>query len=156
MRPTTSRGGLEYEKRLFYEKTDFGALTGCDDLDFSAPGRYDEIYNHILGHKFFLNEHTETEIPFSDAMVSWYNNVYKPIVDSIEEERLYARFPGRTASDLYVWIVKHWDFLKKKYGVHYSIKDAARDFTAKYGKENPPFPASLLQPLLSLFRGKKR
>ncbi|MCA1950391.1 transcriptional regulator [Gracilinema caldarium] len=126
---------IDYEKKLFYEKTNFYELTGCDDLDFSVPGRYDVIYNHILVHKYYLNEHASSEISFSDALVSWYNNVYKPIIDIIQEEHLDARFPGRTPSDLYVWIVKHWDFLKKKYGVHYSMSEAARDFTRKYGKE---------------------
>lgn len=126
---------IDYEKKLFYEKTNFYELTGCDDLDFSAPGRYDVIYNHILVHKYYLNEHASSEISFSDALVSWYNNVYKPIIDIIQEEHLDAHFPGRTPSDLYVWIVKHWDFLKKKYGVHYSMSEAARDFTRKYGKE---------------------
>ncbi|MEJ5190154.1 MAG: transcriptional regulator, partial [Breznakiellaceae bacterium] len=72
-------------------------------------------------------------------LVSWYNNVYKPIIDIIEEENLVSRFPGRTPSDLYVWIVKHWDFLKKKYGIHYSLAEAARDFAKKYGKERPSF-----------------
>lgn len=126
---------VDYEKKLFYEKTHFGELTGCQDLDFTAAGRYDVIYNHILVHKYYLNEHAVGEIPFADALVSWYNNVYKPIIDIIEEDRLYARFPGRTASDLYVWIVKHWDFLKKKYGVYFSVTDAARDFSVKYGKD---------------------
>jgi hypothetical protein len=125
---------IDYEKKLFYEKTDFYELTGCADLDFSTTGQYDVIYNHILGHKYYLNEKVKGEIPFSDALVSWYNNVYKPIRDIIEEENLCARFPGRTPSDLYVWIVKHWDFLKKKYGIHYSMSDAARDFAQKYGK----------------------
>lgn len=126
---------INYEKTLFYEKTNFYELTGCDNLDFSTPGRYDVIYNHILVHKYYLNEHATNEISFADALVSWYNNVYKPIIDIIQEEHLDARFPGRTPSDLYVWIVKHWDFLKKKYGVHYSMSDAAKDFAKKYGKK---------------------
>ncbi|HOM22551.1 MAG TPA: transcriptional regulator [Termitinemataceae bacterium] len=133
------RAVIEYEKKLFYEKTHFKELTGCTTLDFTTPGRYDEIYNHILVHKYYLNEHMTGELPFSDALVSWYDNVYKPIIDIIEEENLVSRFPGRTPSDLYVWIVKHWDFLKKKYGIHYSLAEAARDFAKKYGKERPSF-----------------
>ncbi|MDR3123926.1 MAG: transcriptional regulator [Treponema sp.] len=124
---------IAYEKNIFYEKTDFLRLTDCADLDFSATGRYDVIYNHILVHKYYLNEKAEGEISFSDALVSWYNGVYKPIIAIIREERLYAHFPGRTSGDLYVWIVKHWDFLKKKYGLGFSLRDAARDFSEKYG-----------------------
>lgn len=148
---------IALEKEIFYEKTDFGWLTGCSTLDFSAPGRYDVIYNHILVHKFFLNEQLDKEILFADALVSWYEKVYKPIIDIIEEEQLYAGFPGRTASDLYVWIVKHWDFLKKKYGIHYSIADAARDFAKKYGKENPSsLFSAIIRSLGAALFGKKK
>jgi hypothetical protein len=124
---------IAYEKKIFYEKTDFLQLTGCADLDFSAAGRYDVIYNHILVHKYYLNEKTSGEISFSRALVSWYKGVYDPIIAIIREERLYMHFPGRTSGDLYVWIVKHWDFLKKKYGLGFSLRDAARDFSQKYG-----------------------
>jgi hypothetical protein len=124
---------IAYEKKIFYEKTKFGELTGCGDLDFTTPGRYDVIYNHILVHKYFLNQKITEEIPFSKALVSWYNKVYCPVIDIIKEQRLPLHFPGRSPSDLYVWIVKHWDFLKRKYGV-YSLAEAARDFSQKYGQ----------------------
>ena len=124
---------INYEKNVFYDKTNFGELTGDMSLDFSTPGRYDVIYNHILVHKYFLNESMNEEIPFSDALVSWYKKVYSPAIAIIREHWLLANFPGRTEGDLYVWIVKHWDFAKKKYG-GYSLAEAADDFSRKYGE----------------------
>jgi hypothetical protein len=129
---------IDLEKKIFYEKTDFEKLTGCRDLTFTMPGRYDVIYNHILVHKYFLNQGIKEEIPFSDALVSWYKKVYQPIIQIIQDEWLTLNFPGRSPGDLYVWIVKHWDFLKKKYGV-YSLSDAARDFSVKYGQNKGKF-----------------
>jgi hypothetical protein len=129
---------ITYEKNIFYEKTNFGGLSGDECLIFSSPGRYDVIYNHILVHKYFMNQHREGEIPFSEALVSWYNNVYSPIIAIIREQWLLANFPGRTEGDLYVWIVKHWDFLKKKYG-RYSLAAAAGDFSKKYGQSRGRF-----------------
>ena len=124
---------IKYEKDIFYEKTAFGELTGDMSLDFTTPGRYDVIYNHILVHKYYINETNEEEIPFCDALVSWYGNVYSPAIAVIKKQWLLVNFPGRTGSDLYVWIIKHWDFLKKKYG-GYSFADAAGDFSRKYGQ----------------------
>jgi len=129
---------ISYEKKIFYEKTNFGELTGDTSLDFSTPGRYDVIYNHILVHKYFLNESIEEEIPFPDTLVSWYKKVYSPVIAIIRKQWLLANFPGRTESDLYVWIVKHWDFLKKKYG-GYTLVDAAGDFSKKYGQHKGSF-----------------
>jgi hypothetical protein len=140
---------IDYEKKIFYKKTDFGKLTDDYDLTFSTTGRYDEINNHILVHKYFINQNYDHEISFPDALVSWYNNVYQPIIGIIEDERLYQHFPNRTESDLYVWIAQHWDFLKKKYGVNYSLADAAKDFSEKY-RRNP----SSLKDYLSLLAAK--
>ena len=129
---------IDNEKNVFYDKTKFGELTGDMSLDFSTPGRYDVIYNHILVHKYFLNESIEGEIPFSEALISWYNKVYSPALDIIRGQWLLAHFPGRTEGDLYVWIVKHWDFLKKKHG-GYSLAEAAGDFSRKYGQSEGRF-----------------
>jgi hypothetical protein len=151
---------VAYEKKLFYQKTDFGAVTGCDTLDFTMPGRYDVVYNHILVHKYYMNEGQQDEIPFSKAIVSWFINVYKPIISIITVEDLCALFPGRTPSDLYVWIVKHWDQLKQKYGLQFSLHDAAKDFGEKYGKDKSgkPFPLclpGLIRNAASRILGKK-
>jgi len=145
---------IAYEKNIFYEKTEFGDLTNYRELNFSAPGRYDVIYNHILVHKYYLNENKEEEIPFSDALVSWYNNVYNPVIAIIREQWLLVNFPGRTEADLYVWIIKHWDFLKKKYGA-YSLAKAAEDFSRKYGQSQGKFFRFLSLLVDRIFKIKK-
>jgi hypothetical protein len=146
---------IGYEKNIFYEDTKFGELTGDMSLDFSTAGRYDVICNHILVHKYFMNESKEEEIPFSEALVSWYNNVYSPVIAAIREQWLLANFSGRTEGDLYVWIVKHWDFLKKKYG-GYSLAEAAGDFSRKYGQSKGKFFRILALLASRIFEKEKR
>ncbi len=128
------RAVVEYEKTQFYEKTRFNIIIPDYDLVFTATGRYDEVVQHIYGHKYYINQHYEHEIPLETAVISWFNNVFKPIVDIIGHEGLLHRFPGRTAADLYVWIVKHWHLLKESNGPNVPIKDAAMDFSLRYGK----------------------
>ena len=134
---------INYEKKIFYEKTAFEELTGDKNMNFTTPGCYDRIYAHILEHKYFLNQDFKEEIPFSDALVSWFKEVYNPIIKIIVEEKLCRNFPGKSPSDLYVWIVRHWDFLKKKNGVHYPVSHAARNFSVRYGKPKGSFFSSL-------------
>ena len=129
---------IDYEKKIFYAETYFGDLTEYWELNFSSPGRYDVIYNHILVHKYYLNEDLEEEIHFHNAVVSWYNNVYYPVITIIRDQWLLVNFPKRTEADLYVWIIQHWDFLKKKYGA-YSLSKAANDFSKKYGQDKGKF-----------------
>jgi hypothetical protein len=144
-------GLINYEKNIFYSETLFGDLTDYWEMNFSSPGRYDVIYNHILVHKYYLNENIQEEIPFNKALVSWYNNVYNPVILIIREHWLLANFPGRTEADLYVWIIKHWDFLKKKYG-KYSLTKAAEDFSKKYGQSHGKFLRFLVLLLERIFR----
>jgi len=147
---------IKYEKKIFYEKTLFGELTGDTNLDFTNPGRYDVIYNHILVHKYYLNQNLAEELPFDKALVSWYNNVYCPIIRIIDEDMLCLNFPGRSPSDLYVWIVKHWDRLKKNNGLHYSVAEASRDFSDKYGDSRGRFFRFIPALLAKLFKNRRK
>ncbi len=125
---------IEHERQNFYAQMPVErVLPGCDLL-VSATGRYDELTQHIYGHKYFLNEHETVEIPLEHALKSWYENVYHPIVDVVRENNLMSRFPGRTETDMYLWIVKHWDELKRQYGPDFPVQQAAQDYSARYGR----------------------
>lgn len=128
---------IAYEKALFYEETYFGIITDDDDLDFTTLGQYDVIYNHILVHKYYMNQGIKEEIGLGRAVGSWYEKVYHPIVDTIVSEKLLSRFPGRTPSDLYVYIVRYWDDLKRSRGNAFRAKDAVRIYAEEYGLKGP-------------------
>ncbi len=138
---------IAYEKRNFYFETNFGDITDYWVLDFSTAGQYDVIYNHILTHKYFINQNQKEEIPIEDAILSWFNNVYLPVVTTIQKYKIMKYFRKNTISDLYVWIIKYYDELKKKFGdelpldqiVHeikrekkFSIITRTRNFIKKY------------------------
>ena len=124
---------IQYEKRVFYGETNFGDITDCWNLDFTATGQYDVIYNHLLIHKYYINQNQETEIDFQTAVESWYKNVYLPLLSVIKKHHILRKFSGRTPSDMYVWIIKYWDELKQKFGNDYSLDKAAEDFKKEYG-----------------------
>lgn len=107
---------ISYEKRNFYFETNFGDITDYWVLDFSTAGQYDVIYNHILTHKYFINQNQTEEIPMEDAILSWFNNVYLPVVTTIQKYKIMKYFRRNTVSDLYVWIITFYDELKKKFG----------------------------------------
>lgn len=125
---------IEHERRRFFERFQLQRIIPDEKFYVTSPGRYDELSQHIYGHKFYLNEYRTVEIPLEEAILSWYRNVYKPIIDVIEENRFVSRFAGRTKTDLYLWIVKHWDALKHQYGEDFPIDVAAKDYSNRYGK----------------------
>ena len=123
---------INYEKRVFYSETNFGDITDYWCLDFTRTGRYDVIYNHILTHKYYLNQGKNEEVSMTDAILSWFNTVYLPIVTSVRECHILHTFPHRTLADMYVWIVRYWDSLKQNFGEDVSIDKAVQDFGKYY------------------------
>lgn len=124
---------IQYEKRVFYSETAYGDITDDWSLDFTTPGQYDVIYNHILTHKYYINLNNVEEISLADAIISWYNIVYMPVVNTIYRHKMMKKFRKRTVSDLYVWLVKYWDDFKKKYGEDTPLDSVLDDFESTYG-----------------------
>ncbi len=152
-RQDLKRAVIEYEKKTAFDRSELGKILSPDELNFTATGRYEEILRHILVHKYYLNLNRKDEIPFVEAGRSWYNELFRPIVDLIEEEKLLSRFPGRTEADLYLWLIQHWDDLKRKYGNNFSLKEAVLDYSRKYGKSQWQ---RLWEAVRARFRRRKR
>jgi len=74
---------------------------------------YAELINHILVHKYYLNQNIPEEISFDKAAIHWYREVFLPIFRQIKEDELLQKYPGKTYGDLYMWIVRRWDELKQ-------------------------------------------
>lgn len=124
---------IKFEKKRFFKTTKLNKLRIRCDLSFTTPGRYDEIIMHIQGHKYYINLEKDDEIPFQQAMLSWYDNVFCPVITIIIKEKIINRFPERTPADLYVWIVSTWHELKEQYGEDYSLKQVVLDYSQKHG-----------------------
>ena len=157
LNPTTRKEDIVkqviiYEKRVFYTETNFGDITDYWCLDFSTPGQYDVIYNHILTHRYYINMDKTGEIPFEDALLSWFTKVYLPVVDVIENYHLVKLFKKRTKSDLYIYFIKYWDELKQKFGNDFSLDKAAIDFKKTF---KTPSLLKRLRNKLARFRFKK-
>jgi hypothetical protein len=146
------RAVIDLEERAFLEETGLRRWYPDAKLEFTATGRYDELIRHIDGHKYYMNLSRSEEIPYEEAIRSWYEQVYQPVARVIEDERLLEAFPGRTVSDLYVWIVRRWDDLKRKYGQSYPLKQAAREYRERYGRRTGRGLKALWR---SWFRGEK-
>ncbi|MBR0032704.1 MAG: transcriptional regulator [Treponema sp.] len=130
---------IYYEKRVFYGETGFGDVTDYWCLDFSVTGQYDVIYNHILTHKYYINMNKSDEISMEEAIMSWFDTVYLPVIRIIESHKIMRLFKKRTKSDLYVWLIKYWDELKQKFGSDYSLDDVADSFMRKFGNRSSFF-----------------
>ncbi len=77
-------------------------------LECSRLGRYDEILQHIAGHRYFLSLEQHREVPLQEGAASWYDHVYRPIAEAIRKHNVLEQLPGWTEADLYVEITRRW------------------------------------------------
>jgi hypothetical protein len=120
---------IDFEGRRFFARTRLDLLRPGCRLTFTTVGRYEEILCHIREHKWYMNLKQAVEIPFEQAVLSWYDTVYSPIVAVIRAARLLDRFPGKTEGDLYVFVGQHWSELNRRYGPMFTLEEAAEDFS---------------------------
>lgn len=125
------RAVIAFERKRFFQATHLDELRPGCALEFTTVGRYEEILRHIREHKWYINLKKAAEIPYRDAVASWYDTVYSPIVAIIRASRLLDRFPHETESDMYVFVGQHWSELIDKYGPIFTLEEAAEDFSTQ-------------------------
>lgn len=123
---------VECERERFIEQYNPTYLP-MDRIVFTSPGSYPEMVNHILVHKYYANQTVDHTMSFEEGAVSWYNKVYRPIVDALDKEHLLSRFPGQTEADLYMWLVRRWDEMKRT-NAYATEAEAAKDVRQTGGK----------------------
>jgi hypothetical protein len=80
-------------------------------------------------HRYFMGLDWKRDISDEEAIMHWYDTVYMPVVGIIRESKIMKEFPGKTESDLYLWVLDHQHFLAENMGKPLQPPDeAARDF----------------------------
>ncbi len=124
---------LKQEYAAFLEATGLDKIRPGATVELTIPGQYEKLLEHIAAHRWFLGEKRGAEVPYEEAVASWYDNVYMPLVNIIRAQNILEDFPGRTEADLYIWIIEHQWYLREAYG-DISMEEAARRFAAKYSQ----------------------
>lgn len=98
---------LEQERDHFLEYTNIKQIRPDAVISLSLPGKYDKLLYHISVHRWYLGEERGSDVPYEEAVASWYDNAYLPLVKMIREQEIMRSFPDRTEADLYLWLVDH-------------------------------------------------
>jgi hypothetical protein len=123
---------LRQEQAGFFRRTLVNELYPEERFEATIPGQYERLLEHIRAHRWYLGEQRQQEVSFQDAVQSWYENVYRPLVVMVREQGILKDFPGRTETDLYLWIMSHRWFLQNNYGSDVSVEKAAEQFREDY------------------------
>jgi len=95
----------------FLERTNLDRLRPGAAIAFTVPDGYARTLEHIGVHRYFMGLDHRCDITEETAVADWYDRVYLPIVEVIRRRNLMEEFPGRTESDLYLWVLDRQHFL---------------------------------------------
>jgi nucleotide-binding universal stress UspA family protein len=107
---------IKAEYAEFLEKTDFANLRPGVDLSVTVPGQYAKLLEHIQIHRYFMGIDFQRDISYPEAVGHWYDKVYSSIIEPIRERGLLRWFPGRTETDMYLWVSAYRADLESELG----------------------------------------
>ena len=107
-----------------------------DELTVTVPGGYERLLEHISGHGYYRGLETGRGLDWNETVASWYNNVYRPMIEIIRSSGAVEAFPDRTETDLYLFTMDHLHELRQSYG-EVDPEQAVEEFTEHHRSTLP-------------------
>jgi hypothetical protein len=123
---------LKEEYADFLDWTQLARLRPEQRIELSALGGYLDLINHINTHRYYMARERSGPVSAEEAVASWYDHVYMPVVEAIRRHNLLRSFPGRTEADLYLWIMQHRHSMKESAGADPGPEAAVLDYAQRY------------------------
>jgi hypothetical protein len=121
----------EYD--AFLRRTQLDKLRPEQNIRFTIAGGYERLLEHIAVHRYFMGADEQREVAEAEAVAHWHDSVYLSIVEVIREQNMLADFPGRTESDLYLWLMDHMHYLRGSRG-DVDPTEAAQEFAEEFSE----------------------
>ncbi len=86
-----------------------------DDYRATVPDGYERLLEHIRVHGYYKGIEQGRDLPWREEVASWRNHVYRPLVEIIRKSGILEEFPGRTETDLYLFVMDHLHSLRERY-----------------------------------------
>jgi len=114
------------------------------DLSVTTCCQYDKLLEQIRVCQYLLQEEGEQDVSpigtvsLHDSAAYWYDTMYIPLAEAIRDRGLLHWFPGRTITDLYIWIAENRAALEKEQGWEIQSDIAATDLILERSVKSEP------------------
>jgi nucleotide-binding universal stress UspA family protein len=129
---------IKAEYAEFLDATHIKDLRPSVDMSVTVPGQYEILMSQIHVQKFILVEDQKQNASLEDAVIHWYETIYTPLAEAIRDRGLLHWFPGRTITDLYIWISENRSALEKELGWELQSDIAATDLILERAVKTEP------------------
>jgi hypothetical protein len=123
---------IEAERIEFFEQTALDKLRPGCNIRINSAGGYTELLVYIANYRDVLSKIDETDMSYSEAVAAWYDMIYEPSEQLINDCGILRQFPNATATDLFVWVMQHRAELQARYGGNVLVGDAAQGYTLEH------------------------
>lgn len=119
-------------------RADFLEATGLEPEDpdayrATALGAHERLLDHVKTHRYYLGIERGRPVDWKEAVASWRDAVYRPMIEAIGRSGILGEFPGRTETDLYLFTMDHLHYLRQRYGRGVTAEEAVRDIRTEPG-----------------------
>ena len=118
----------------FMQQTQLDQTRPDHGIYFTTPARYTELLAQIEDLRETLCVIDGYCVSYEDAVPAWYDIVYLPTVQIIQDAGLLEQFPGRTEADLFVWLSVHRNQLGDLYGSYSGLMELAEALVVAYAE----------------------
>jgi nucleotide-binding universal stress UspA family protein len=114
------------------------------DLTVTSCCQYDKIMGQVRVQQYILQEDQKLDaspagsVSLPDSAAYWYDTIYIPLAEAIRDRGLLHWFPGRTVTDLYLWISENRSALEKELGWETQSDIAATDLILERSAKSEP------------------
>jgi len=108
------------------------------DLSVTSCCQYDTLLEQIHVSQYLLQEERKQDVSLQDSAANWYDTAYIPLAEAIRDRGLLHWFPGRTITDLYIWIAENRAALEKEQGWEIHSDIAATDLILERSVRSEP------------------
>jgi hypothetical protein len=136
---------LRGEYTRFLERTRLDALRPGQCIEFTVPGGYDRLLEHIA----LLAPGADRSSVSEEAVCDWYDHSYLPLTEVIRKQNILEGFVGRSEADLYLWLMDHQAELRAQCGPEVAIERAAVHYAERHGRNLLTRATSALRDWLS-------
>ncbi|MFN2105506.1 MAG: hypothetical protein ACK2UJ_11570 [Candidatus Promineifilaceae bacterium] len=98
---------IDQELEAFQSQTNLAQMRPEIDVRLSFPGKYRNLLRHINAHQYFMSLERHAQIPYEEAVNSFFDTIFLPLRELVHEEDLMEDFPRRTEDDLVLWVLDH-------------------------------------------------
>lgn len=118
-----------HDRVEFLERTRLDEIRPEAQIETTILGGYERLIEHIAVHRYYMGIQEQRPVSETEAVAHWYDTLYLPVVEAIRSSGILEELEGRTATDVYLWVMDHLHYLRSRPGRETSGPvEAARDF----------------------------